>query len=221
MGPITNEHGLLTILRQVVSHGVITLLAVAIAFALPNAARYILYVWWPRVELDSHQLLATEILLASALMLLFNLGKLAWDNRHRLASVKMASLVLARHPRKGWLSTIHERNLVRSLPAARDAFILSLTGYDTLVVEESLVKDVFTTAYEIRVMLLNPLGEAVRKRVESLPGEITLSSFHAEVNASIALLNELRKSGKKVSLKFYDHDPFWNCLLYTSDAADE
>ena len=158
MEPITKEHNFLAALLHVMTHGVITLLAVAIAFATPNAAQYILYVWWPRVELNSNLLLATEIVLAAVLTVLFNLCKLAWSNRHRVTSAKMASLVFARHPRKGWLSTIQERNLVRSLPTARDASILSLTGYETLIAPESLSKDVFTTAYEIRVMLLYPLG---------------------------------------------------------------
>ncbi len=213
MEPIAKEREFLAVLRHVMSHGVITLLAVAIAFAAPSAARYILYVWWPRVELNSSLLLATEILLASTLTVLFNLWMRAWDNRHRLTSAKMASLVFARHPGKGWLSKIHERNLVRSLPAARDACILSLTGYDTLIARESLLKTVFTTAYEIRVMLLNPLGEAARKRVESLPEKITLSTLQEEIAASISFLNECRKSGKKVSLKFYDHDPFWKLVV--------
>lgn len=213
MEPIVKEHDFLAVLRHVMSHGLITLLAVAIAFSTPDAARYILYVWWPRVELDSNLLLATEIMLASTLMVLFNMCKRAWDNRHRLTSAKMASLLFARHPRKRWLSTLHERNLVRSLPAARDASILSLTGYETLMAPESLLKDVFTTAYEIRVMLLNPLGEAAKKRVESLPEEITVSTFQEEIAASIAFLNECRKSGKKVSLKFYDHDPFWKVVV--------
>ncbi|MBI3145421.1 MAG: hypothetical protein HYZ18_09220 [Pseudogulbenkiania sp.] len=213
MEPITKEHEFVTMLRHIMSHGLITLLAVAIAFATPDAARYILYVWWPRVELDPNVLLATEILLASILTVLFNLWKRAWDNHRRLASAKMASLVFARHPHKGWLSAIHERHLVRSLPAARDVCILSLTGHDTLIAEESLLKDVLSTAYEIRVMLLNPLGEAARKRVESLPEDITLSTFQEEMAASLAFLKECRKGGKKVSLKFYDHDPFWKLVV--------
>jgi hypothetical protein len=213
MESIAKEHDFLTVLRHTVTHGLITLLAVAIAFAAPNAARYILYVWWPRVELDPNALLATEILLASALTVLFNLWKRAWDNRRRLASAKMAALVFTRHPRKGWLSTIHELHLVRSLPAARDVCILSLTGYDTLIAQESLLKDILPTAYEIRVMLLYPLGSAARRRVESLPEEITLSAVQDEIATSIAFLNECRKGGKKVSLKFYDHDPFWKLVV--------
>ncbi|SMF10127.1 hypothetical protein [Pseudogulbenkiania subflava] len=209
----TKEHDVWTLLRHILTHGLITLLAVAIAFATPDAARYILYVWWPRMELNPNVLLATEILLASILTVLFNLWKRAWDNHRRLASAKMASLVFTRHPRKSWLSALHERHLVRSLPVARDVCILSLTGHDTLIDPESLLKDVLSTAYEIRVMLLNPNSEAARKRVESLPGEVTLSTFQEEMTASIALLDECRKAGKKVSLKFYDHDPFWKLVV--------
>ncbi|SCK24889.1 hypothetical protein [Vogesella sp. LIG4] len=213
MDTITKEHNSWTLLRHILGHGVITVLAVVIAFATPDAARYILYDWWPRVELDTHMLLVTEILLASILTVVFNLWKRAWDNRHRLASARMASLVFARQPRKNWLSGLQERLLVRSLPAARDVCILSLTGYDTLVAPESLLKEALSSAYEIRVMLLNPNSAAASKRVDSLPDDITLSTLQEEMTASIAFLGECRKAGKKVSLKFYDHDPFWKLVV--------
>src|SRR5438552_1913128 len=71
----TQAQGFLVGIRQILIHGAITLLAIVIAFSLPPAARYILYVWWPRVETDTSLLLVTEIGLASALVLLFNLGK--------------------------------------------------------------------------------------------------------------------------------------------------
>ena len=86
MEPISKEHDFLAVLRHVMPHGVITLLAVAIAFATPDAARFILYVWWPRVELDANQLLATEIVLASTLMVLFHLCKRAWDTAGSMTS---------------------------------------------------------------------------------------------------------------------------------------
>lgn len=213
MEPNVKENELLTVLRHIMSHGVITLLAVAIAFATPDIARFILYDWWPRVEMNSSLLLTTEILFASTLVLLFNLGKRAWNNRRRLSSAKMASLVFAKHPRKGWLSTLQERHLFRTLPAARDANIISITGHDTLVASDSLLKDVLGAAYEIRVMLLNPLSDAARRRVESLPEDRTLDGFQEQIRASIAYLDERRKSGKKVSLKFYDHDPFWKVVV--------
>jgi hypothetical protein len=69
------------------------------------------------------------------------------------------------------------------------------------------------TAYEIRAMLVNPVGKGLRQRVDSLPSDITLLSFHKEIEASIAYLAELRKRGKNVALKFYDHPPFWKVAV--------
>src|SRR5882762_2264461 len=99
------------------------------------------------------------------------------------------------------------------LPAARDACVLTLTGHGTFVDERSPVREVLKSAYEIRVMLVNPVGEGVRRRIESLPPEVTVLSFHGEIEASIAYLAELRKLGKKVTLKFYDEEPFWKVVV--------
>jgi hypothetical protein len=206
-------HSLLAGLRQILTHGAITVLAVAIAFSMPLAARYVLYEWWPRAESDANLLLATEITLASVLVLLFNLAKVAWDGRHKVTIAKLAALVYARDGGNGWRARWHERALVRRLPAARDAFVLTLTGYDTFVDRNCALRGVIETAYEVRVMLVNPLGEGLRKRVDSLPSDITLLSFHSEIEASIAYLAELRKRGKKVMLKFYDHEPFWKLIV--------
>src|SRR6266571_3942215 len=124
----TPMHSLWLSLRQILSHGVITLLAVAVAFSLPQAASYILNQWWPKVEGDASLLLATELGLAFVLALLFNFAKIAWDNRQKVATAKLASLVYARNAGTGWLSRRRERALLRRLPAARDAFVLSVTG---------------------------------------------------------------------------------------------
>src|SRR5229473_956174 len=183
----TQPQGFLAGIRQILIHGAITLLAIVIAFSLPPAARYILYVWWPRVETDTSLLLVSEIGLASALVLLFNLGKVAWDNRSKVAMARLTALVYARNARNDWLSRLRERALVRSLPAARDACVLTLTGHGTFVDERSPVREVLRSAYEIRVMLVNPVGEGVRRRVESLP--------------------------PKVTLKFYDEEPFWKVVV--------
>jgi hypothetical protein len=76
----TPTHNLWTGLRQILSHGAITVLAVAIAFSLPGVANYILNEWWPEVQNNANLLLATEVGLASVLALLFNLAKIAWDH---------------------------------------------------------------------------------------------------------------------------------------------
>jgi hypothetical protein len=126
----TPAHSLWSGLRQILTHGVITALAVAIAFSLPGIANYILNEWWPEVESNANLLLATEIALASVLALLFNLAKIAWDSRQGVLTARLASLMYARSAGAGWWSRRRERALVKQLPAARDAFVLILTGYD-------------------------------------------------------------------------------------------
>ena len=206
--------GLLHSLQQILSHGVITTLAVAIAFSLPQAAQYILYEWWPVVENNANLLLATEIGTASVLVLLFNLVKIVWRDRQTVAMARLAALAYARNERHDWLSRRRERALVKQLSAARDAYILTLTGHDTFVDARSPLRAALKTAYEIRVMLVNPVGKGLHRRIESLPPDVTLLSFHKEIEASIAYLSQLRRAGKKVTLKFYEHEPFWKVIVF-------
>ena len=146
-------------------------------------------------------------------MLLFNLAKVAWDGRHVAHTARVAALVHARPARCSWFVRSRERALIQRLPAARDAFVMTLTGYDLLVDTDSLLRGVLESAYEVRVMLVNPIGAGLRRRVESLPPDVTLLTFHQEIEASIASLAELRKRGKRVTLKFYDHEPFWKVVV--------
>lgn len=209
----TTQHSLLSGLRQILSHGAVTILAVAIAFSLPGFANYILNEWWPEVENNATLLLGTEIALASVLAVVFNLATIAWDHRKRVLTARLASLVHARNADAGWWERRRERALVNQLTTARDAFVLTLTGYDTLVAEDSLLRPVIEKAYEIRVMLVNPVGEGLRQRAESLPSEVTVLTLHTEIEATIGALSALRKYGKKVKLKFYDEEPFWKLVV--------
>ena len=209
----TPTYNLWTGLRQILTHGVITMLAVAIAFSLPGIANYILNEWWPEVQNNANLLLATEVALASVLALLFNLAKIAWDHRQRVLTARLASLVHARNSGSSWWSRRRERALIGQLPAPRDAFALTLTGYDTFVADDSSLRGVIGKAYEIRVMLVNPVGKALRERADSLPPEITVLTLHTEIEATIGYLSGLRKFGKKVNLKFYDEEPFWKLIV--------
>lgn len=206
-------HGLMIGLRGIAVHGLITVLAVAIAFSLPQAAKYILFEWWPMVESDANLLLGSEIVLASVLVLVLNLVKLSWDNRYAVKMARAAALVYTRDAPRSWTARWRERQLLRRLPAVRDAFVLSLTGYDTFVDERSLLRAPLESAYELRVMLVNPVSEALRRRAESLPADITVLSLQTELEASIAFLAGLRKRGTKVALKFYDQMPFWKVAV--------
>jgi len=193
-------------------HISITLLALGIAFSLPIAAQFILFQWWPRVASDTSLLLASEFALAALLLLLFNLFRAATVNGFKGRVADIASLVYARHS-ANWLTRFRERSLIRRLPPARDAFIMTLTGYDTFAGENSLLRGPLRAAYEIRVMLLNPAAHGADTRIGSLPRTITRQSYVDEVNASIAFLAELRQVGRKVTLKFYDDEPFWKLAV--------
>ncbi len=200
-------------LHGIAIHGAITLLAVAIAFSLPEAAKYILYKWWPMVESDPSLLLGSEIVLASVLVLILNVAKHAWDHRYTVEMARTAALVYARSGVRGWIGRWRERRLLKRLPAARDAFVLTMTGYETFVNEGSPLRGPLDGAYELRVMLVNPVGESLRRRADSLPPEITVLSLQAEIEASIAFLAGLRRRGTKVTLKFYDQMPFWKIVV--------
>jgi hypothetical protein len=199
-------------LRHTITHTAITLLAIGIAFALPEGARYILYYWWPEVKADSQLLLATEIFLAAVLVLLFNLAMVSWDNRRFVVNAKLAALVHARGG-GGWLARVRERHRLRHLPPSRDAFVLSVSGHDTFVDERSFAVSALRTAYELRVMLLNPDSDGARQRANALSPERGLAALRAEVEATIARLESLRRAGKSVTLKFYGEPPLWKIVV--------
>ena len=213
LGTDRNADRLAIGLRGILVHGVITMLAVAIAFSLPEVARYILFVWWPMVEADPNLLLGTEILLASVLVLAFNLTKLAWDSRAMVEMARAAALVYTRKAARGWTARWREQRMLRRLPVARDAFVMTLTGYDTFVDPSSPLRIPLECAYELRVMLVNPIGESLRRRADALPPDVTVLSLQTEIEATIAFLAELRKRGAKVMLKFYDLMPFWKVVV--------
>lgn len=199
-------------LGEVLSHIVMTLAAIAIAFSLPSIAQFILYQWWPEVRADAHMLLATEIGFAALLALLFTAAKNSLKEREVASSAKLASLVYA-SSNANWLSRWRERVLLRKLPATRDAFIMTMTGFDTFARKDSHFRPVLESAYEIRVMLLNPASDGARKRADSLSNAMDAAMLWNEMQESIAYLRALRKFGKKVTLKFYDHPPFWKLVI--------
>lgn len=199
-------------MRLVLLHVFVTVLAIVIAFSLPLFAEYVLFRWWPRVAQDSTLLIATEVGLAATLVLLFNAVHVAWENRSKVRAAEMAALVYARHG-ASWLARWRERRLVNQLPATRDAFMLTLTGFDTFASKSSLLREKLASAYEIRVLLLNPAAVGAERRINSLPDDVTMPVFSREVAASLTYLQYLRTLGKKVSVKFYEKEPFWKVAV--------
>ena len=200
-------------LRYVLSHSIITLLAIGIAFTLPKAASYILYTWWPKVEENTQLLLITEIGFAGVLVLLFNVLMVLRENHRFVSSARLASLVFACE-NGGWLRPWRGRWMVRKLPASRDVYILSVTGYNTFVDRDSLFEGVLRNGYDIRVMLLHPASEGAREHIQSFTNRpLSEDALVREVEASIACLDRLRREGKKVELKFYGYAPTWKIVV--------
>lgn len=199
-------------LRHIVSHAAITLLAVGIAFSLPMAAKFILYSWWPVVEKDANLLLITEVSFAAVLVLLFNLILIAREGRRSLRMNRIASLV---HVQEGdnWLSRWRGRDLRKRISGTRDVSVMSITGYDTFVSERRNLHRFIDDSYELRVMLMNPYGAGAKRRIQSLGNQASFESYLQETEATIARLATLAAAGKKVTLKFYEEQPFWNLIV--------
>ena len=200
-------------IHHIFTHGVITLLAVGVAFSLPVVAKYILFYWWPRVEGNSHLLMLTEISFATVLVLLFNISKIAWDGRRSIHMNKIASLVYAREGR-GWVSRWKERGMRKKIANSRDVYIMSISGYDTFSSKNSALQKTLGLAYEIRVLLADPYGKGIASRAQALDDpEAMLHAYRQETEASVTYLRKLAVAGKKVRLKFYEEPPFWKLVV--------
>ena len=211
-------HSLWNSLRHVASHIAITLLAVGIAFALPEAARYILYHWWPRVQDDSHLMMLTEIGFAGALVFLFNLAKLTWNFWRKARITSMASLVHA-HDRNGLFSNLARQDLIRRVSWKRDLTVMAITGYGTFAAADSALAPVLRDCYEVRVMLLNPYSDAAERYAAAhADPAATLAEIRRETESSIACLRQLQAEGKKAALRLYEDTPYWK-LVFTGEHA--
>ncbi len=201
-------------LSKMAAHAAITLLALGMAFSLPHAASYILFNWWPRVRDDTQMLVATEIAFAAALVLLLNFGKLAWGYRKAAHAGAVASLVCACEPNG---NDADRGRLLRALPWKRDLTVMAVTGFGTFAAPDSMLGHLLDRCYEIRVMLLNPYGEAAAGYAATQADpDAVLADMRREVDASVARLQALQSAGKKVALKLYDEPPFWK-LVFTGE----
>jgi hypothetical protein len=181
-------------------------LSAAIAYFLPSAIDNVLYRGWPWLLQHPDVLLGLQVGIAAMFMALFVAIK---NSLHFVDSARLASLVHASR-REGTMTP----QLLHKLPTVQQACVLTVTGYDTFGHAESQFREVLEEVREVRVMLLNPLSEGARLRADSLSGERDYyGKMLEELHDSIAVLRELRRSGKRVSLKFYDHRPFWKLVI--------
>lgn len=211
---LSRFHHLWHSLSHVTAHAATTLLAVGLAFAMPQAAQFVLFQWWPKVQEDSGLLLLTEIVFAAVLVLLFNLARLTWHFWRRARLADLAVLVHAREPgesrTQGW-------PVLQQVPWQRDLTIMAVTGYGTFGAPDAALGPVLRDCYELRVMLLDPASPAAQAYVSGQPDPAAaLAELRRETGASIACLRQLQGAGKQVALKFYDGVPFWK-LVFTGE----
>lgn len=197
-------------LQQLLFHALVSSLAVGIAFSAAPAARFILYEWWPRVSASSKLLLASELVVAAVLVLAFNAVGIAWQGLRAKRLHDIAALVQVRRDGERGLGLATRESAAK----ARDALILSVTGAHTFGAPGAPFRALLESCQEARVLLLNPRSEGARRRIRSLPDPVEAERlYHEEVAASIAYLASLRESGKRVSLRLYDHAPFWSIVV--------
>lgn len=198
------------VMQQVLFHAFVSVLAIAIAFSLPTVASFVLYEWWPRVTASAKLLMVTELGLAAMLVLLFNALHLAWEGLRVKRLNDIAALV---HVRRD--AEISSKRAARKIaPAARDALIVSVTGFHTFASEGAPFHDLVGRCFETRVLLLNPFSEGARERIRSLADPVEADMlYRQEIGESIAHLKALSDSGRRVSLKLYDRAPFWNVVV--------
>lgn len=220
-------HHLWHSLSHITAHAATTLLAVGLAFAMPQAAQFILFQWWPKVQKDSSLLLLTEIVFAAALVLLFNLARLAWHFRRRARLADLAALVHAREfdgpgpVSRGEVGSSGGSggmgSMLQQVPWQRDLTIMAVTGYGTFGAPDAVLSPVLKDCYELRVMLLDPGSPAAQAYVSGHPDPAAaLAELRRETAASVACLGQLQSAGKQVVLKFYDGPPFWK-LVFTGE----
>jgi len=211
---MNQRHNLKYSLKHIFSHITISLLAVGIAFSLPIVAQYILYKWWPMVEYNARLLLVTEVIFATALVMLFNVSKIAWDSRRRLQANTIASLVHAKDKAgSDWSSRRNDKALRESLQGTREISILSVTGSE-IFSDNNWVRHVLDNSYEVRVLLMNPEGDGAyqRTRLSANPAAV-LEAYRREIEHTINYLAKLVSAGTRVSIKFYDAVPFWRMVV--------
>lgn len=198
---------------ELLANAMLMVVAVAIAFSLPAIMNSFIYRWWPMISTNPDQLFLAEAGLAAVLVLVFFAVKNALQNREVVGSAKLAALVHA-SSKNGWLTRWRERLLISKIPVADAACVMTVTGYDTFAQEDSQFRQVLDESREIRVMLLNPMSDGARMRADSLSDERDYyGRMLEEIHQSIGYLKSLRSSGKKVTLKFYDHRPFWKLVI--------
>ncbi len=104
--------------------------------------------------------------------------------------------------------------LARRHARARDSvFVLALTGRDAFFGAGSPLRKAIAEVQDLSVMLAHPAGGGLRRRLATQPRPTPLASLREEIGASLAYLADRRSRGTRVTLKFYEQEPFWKVIV--------
>lgn len=171
-------------IAHIVYHIAVIVGSAGIAVSLPVFAGFLarnLLVLWAWVENDKLFLLATEMGLAIALILLANYVRRRSRDKRIAKMARMAGMVHA-FASRGRLAERRIRRLKAEHGVARDVMIIGSTGARTFLDPRGELHHVLKTCRRARILLLNPWREGASVRAKSiLAPEVTLESFREQI----------------------------------------
>jgi hypothetical protein len=144
---------------------------------------------------------------ATLLVIFFNVVGRSWRDRRLSNMAREAGLVLVK-PVKGLFSRRRIRKLKEKKGFAKDVLIIGSTGFRTFADPRGDLHHVVQDCRMAKIMLLNPFGEGVKVRAQSiLDPHVTPETFQEQIRKSIAFLKGLKAVKKDVKLKLYQDAP--------------
>jgi hypothetical protein len=195
---------------HVLYHIIIVVVSAALAFSLPDIARFLtreVLLYWSFIENQELFLVLTEIITAVSLILGINLLVRAWRARNRSQMAGVAGLNFAA-PAMTFLARRRLKKLKQDQGAGRNVMIVNATGYRSFTDPEGDLHQVLQNCREAKIMLLDPLRDGVVTRAKSLADpEITPEILRDQIVRSIDFLKGLKAQQKKIRLKLYPDVP--------------
>ncbi len=195
---------------HVLYHIAVVVASAAIAFSLPDIARYLTreaLLYWSFIENQELFLVLTEISAAVALIIAINTIVRAWSARRHSQMAQVAGLNQVA-PAMTFLARRRLKKLKQEQGAGRNVMIVNATGYRSFTDFEGDLHQVLQNCREAKIMLLDPLKEGVVTRAKSLADpEITPEILRDQIIRSIDFLKSLKAQQKKIRLKLYPDVP--------------
>ena len=202
----SKEETVLHQLTSIGSHIVVLVSSAIIALSLPWIAREFL-AFWSHVEGSTVLVMGIEVAVAIVLILFGNFIRRSFRNAQLAKIASGAGLVACMHA-----INKHARHRVAESKAQQGLGhplrVIGFTGFSTFADPTSELHGVVHNCLEARILLANPLSEAVKRRIKQQPDPMAAwKRVCQEVQASIQMLKSLKDRGKPVKLKLYSDLP--------------